>query len=45
MREDSHQLYAKLSSVRPTHIHTFVGGHDAINWKHDLIDTLQTIIS
>lgn len=45
MREDSHQLYTQLSSVRPTHIHTFVGGHDAINWKHDLIDTLQTIIS
>lgn len=45
MREDSHLLYAKLNSVRPTQIHTFVGGHDAVNWKYDLVDTLQTLIS
>jgi enterochelin esterase family protein len=45
MREDSHLLYAKLNSVRTTQIHTFVGGHDAVNWKHDLVDTLQTLIS
>ncbi|MEB6478863.1 enterochelin esterase [Acinetobacter vivianii] len=45
MREDSQLLYATLSSVRPTQIHTFAGGHDAINWKYDLVDTLQTLIS
>ncbi|ENX35676.1 hypothetical protein F889_00751 [Acinetobacter colistiniresistens] len=45
MREDSQQLYAKLSSILPVQIHTFAGGHDAINWETDLIDTLQTLLS
>lgn len=45
MREDSEQLYAHLNPFVDTQIHTFAGGHDAVNWRHDLIASLQILLS
>lgn len=45
MREDSQSLYARFRSFPFTQIHTFAGGHDAVNWKDDLVNTLQSLIS
>lgn len=45
MREDAYQLYGNLEPFLNVNIHAFSGGHDAVNWQHDLISTLQNLLS
>ncbi|GLG83209.1 enterochelin esterase [Acinetobacter calcoaceticus] len=45
MRDDAHQLYQQLQSFNQVSFHTFLGGHDAVNWRADLLKALQKILS
>ncbi|MBJ9704132.1 enterochelin esterase [Acinetobacter calcoaceticus] len=41
MRDDAHQLYQQLQSFNQVSFRTFSGGHDAVNWRADLLKALQ----
>lgn len=45
MRDDAHQLYQQLQSFNQVSFRTFSGGHDAVNWRADLLKALQKILS
>ncbi|ENV93198.1 hypothetical protein F937_02597 [Acinetobacter calcoaceticus ANC 3680] len=45
MRDGAHQLYQQLQSFNQVSFHTFLGGHDAVNWRADLLKALQKILS
>ena len=45
MRDDAHQLYQQLQSFNQVSFQTFSGGHDAVNWRADLLKALQKILS
>ncbi|MDS7931094.1 enterochelin esterase [Acinetobacter sp. V102_4] len=45
MRDDAHQLYQQLQSFNQVNFRTFSGGHDAVNWRADLLKALQKILS
>lgn len=46
MREDAYQLYTLLGNPHAqVHFAEFTGGHDAVNWRQDLISTLEMILS
>lgn len=43
MRDDALQLYQQLQSFNQVSFHTFQGGHDAVNWRTDLLKALQKL--
>lgn len=45
MRDDALQLYQQLQSFNQVSFHSFSGGHDAVNWRTDLLKALQKILS
>jgi len=45
MQDDAHQLYQQLQSFNQVSFRTFSGGHDAVNWRADLLKALQKILS
>ncbi|WP_336975856.1 enterochelin esterase [Acinetobacter pittii] len=45
MRDDALQLYQQLQSFKQVSFHSFSGGHDAVNWRTDLLKALQKILS
>ncbi len=45
MRDDALQLYQQLQSFNQVSFHTFQGGHDAVNWRTDLLKALQKTLS
>lgn len=45
MRDDGLQLYQQLQSFNQVSFHTFQGGHDAVNWRTDLLKVLQQTLS
>jgi enterochelin esterase family protein len=45
MQEDSFQLYQQLQAFNQVSFHRFVGGHDPVNWRSDLIKALQVFLS
>jgi enterochelin esterase family protein len=45
MRDDANQLYQQLQSFNQVSFRTFSGGHDAVNWRADLLKALQKILS
>lgn len=45
MRDEAHQLYQQLQSFNQVSFRTFSGGHDAVNWRADLLKALQKILS
>ena len=45
MRDDAYQLYQQLQSFNQVSFHSFSGGHDAVNWRTDLLKALQKILS
>lgn len=38
--DDAHQLYQQLQSFHQVSFRTFSGGHDAVNWRADLLKAL-----
>ncbi|QNX89241.1 enterochelin esterase [Acinetobacter seifertii] len=45
MRDDALQLYQQLQSFNQVSFQTFLGGHDAVNWRTDLLKALQQTLS
>lgn len=45
MRDDALELYQQLQSFKQVSFHSFSGGHDAVNWRTDLLKALQKILS
>lgn len=45
MRDDALQFYQQLQSFNQVSFHTFQGGHDAVNWRTDLLKALQKTLS
>lgn len=45
MRDDACQLYQQLQSFNQVSFHSFSGGHDAVNWRSDLLKALQKTLS
>lgn len=45
MRDDALQLYQQLQSFNQVSFHSFSGGHDAVNWRTDLLKALQKTLS
>ncbi len=45
MRDDALQLYQQLQSFNQVSFHSFPGGHDAVNWRTDLLKALQKTLS
>lgn len=45
MRDDALQLYQQLQSFNQVSFHSFSGGHDAVNWRTDLLKALQQTLS
>lgn len=45
MRDDALQLYQQLQSFNQVSFHIFQGGHDAVNWRTDLLKALQQTLS
>ncbi|WP_224991877.1 enterochelin esterase [Acinetobacter pittii] len=45
MRDNALQLYQQLQSFNQVSFHSFSGGHDAVNWRTDLLKALQKILS
>lgn len=45
MREDSLQLYRELNAQQSVQYQIFAGGHDAVNWQHDLVTGLRNLLS